>query len=260
MTTKIQPNITINRGWDDPQRYVWSPFVTKLEFRLRDSNIRYQNTAGSMHSAPKGKIPYIEISYPDQPSEFVADSSLIIKTLTQNGVIADVNASLSERDKGVDLAIRALLEDKLYFFHTHERWIRNYYAMRDHAMWSIPYPMRVIVGLLAYRGNVQKLHDQGTGRFSNEEILGFKREIWSAIAGMLNDSKKKRKQNECFWILGGETATEADATLFGFIISVLVCHAAPESLELVKTEFPILVEYAKQIHDEMFPDYEIWKD
>ncbi|KAF2676409.1 hypothetical protein K458DRAFT_322126 [Lentithecium fluviatile CBS 122367] len=258
MDSKPRSTITLYRGWDEPGRYVWSPFVTKVEFRLRTSRTPYSNAIGSTHAGPRGKIPYLEITTPNQPTECLADSALVLRTLSSRGVITDVNASLTPSQKGQDLAIRALMEDKLYFCHTHERWIKNYYTMRDHVLWSMPYPMRVIIGILAYRGNVRKLHDQGTGRFTDAEIRALIREVWEGISGMLEDSMRKAKDRDCFWILGGNEPTEADATVFGFIASVLVCDAGPESRALVKEEFPVLVEYAGRIHQQWFPDYEIW--
>jgi hypothetical protein len=130
--------------------------------------------------------------------------------------------------------------------------------MRDHVLGSIPYPLRIVIGMLAYRGNVKKLHDQGAGRFSDAEIRGFIREIWEGVNGMLVESRRKVKDGECFWMLGGAEPTEADATLFGFVTSTLVCKAGPESRALLKGEFPVVVEYAEKIHERCFADYEMW--
>ncbi|KAF2475861.1 uncharacterized protein BDR25DRAFT_89111 [Lindgomyces ingoldianus] len=267
-TPKSQPTITLYRGWDSPGKYVWSPFVTKLEFRLRTSHLPYSCAAGSTASGPTGKIPYISLSTPGRPTEFLGDSSLIMKRLMELNLLHDVNVKLELQGgmKGVDLAIRALMEDKLYFYHTHERWIMNYYTMRDHVLGSIPYPVRVVIGLLAYRRSVRKLHDQGTGRFSNTEIRGFIKEVWEGINGLLVESRRKMMEKygqrdseggDCFWILGGSEPTEADASVFGFVVSVLVCDAGPESKKLVRG-FPVVVEYAERLHRRWFPDYEMW--
>ena len=125
MTSKstTQPHITVYRGWKDSVKYIWSPFVTKLEFRLRHGGLSYQTDAGSMSKAPKGKLPYITITEIDSKSgdtgnsTSLADSTLIIQALMENGLLEDVNAPLSPADRAHDLALRALLEDKLYFYH-----------------------------------------------------------------------------------------------------------------------------------------------
>jgi hypothetical protein len=102
--------------------------------------------------------------------------------------------------------------------------------MRDHVMQSIPYPVRIVVGILAYRKHSALLHGQGTLRFTDEEVTEFKREIWGTIAELLQVSKTEatargRAGDDPFWALAGDQPTEADATLFGFLISVLLCTA-----------------------------------
>ena len=125
MTSKstTQPHITVYRGWKDSGKYVWSPFVTKLEFRLRYGGLTYEVEEGSTFKAPKGKVPYITIAEKDHESgdmgssTCLADSTLIIQALVENGLLEDINASLSPVDRAHDLALRTLLEDKLYFYH-----------------------------------------------------------------------------------------------------------------------------------------------
>lgn len=81
----------------------------------------YSVDDGAPWLGPKGKIPYIEI-----PSEVLAtqelgvstklgDSALIIKHMVDSHSLQDLNVSLSPAQKAQDLALRALLEDKLYF-------------------------------------------------------------------------------------------------------------------------------------------------
>ncbi|RYP81171.1 hypothetical protein DL769_002119 [Monosporascus sp. CRB-8-3] len=264
------PDITVFRGWEDPGRYVWSPYVIKLEARLRFGDVRYGVASGSLKKAPKGKIPYVECRNAPasidgetwrEANMLLSDSTLIIKALSGWGIVPDLNAVLGPGDRAKDLALRALLEERLYFYHTWERWMQNYYAMRDHVLRDAPYPVRVIVGLLIYRKTTATLHGQGTGRFAPEEIAMFRLEIWEAFSDLLRVSKeKKRDVGETrgpFWALGGEDPTEADCVLFGFIVSVLICTAAPDSQKVVRG-FPILLEYAGRIHDRYFPDYEKW--
>lgn len=217
--------ITLFRGWDDPGHYVWSPFVTKVELRLRLARAPYQVASGSIKSAPRGKIPYLTLS----ETESLSDSTLILQKLAEQGVVEDINVNLSPAQKAHDLALRALLEDKLYFYHTFERWNQNYYAMRDHVLKAAPYPVRIIVGLLIYRGTQKTLHGQGTGRFSPDEIAAFRLQIWESFAALLQSSKTDRQQagveDAPFWAMGGDGPTEADMVLFAFIVSVLICTA-----------------------------------
>ncbi|KAI0128251.1 hypothetical protein F4776DRAFT_201265 [Hypoxylon sp. NC0597] len=267
-----QPQITVFRGWKGSGKYVWSPYVIKLEARLRFAGVRYTTDAGSLKVAPKGKIPYIECrdlsstsvgtelqEERTQSGLLLSDSALIAKTLSEWGVLPDLNRDLDPVKRSHDMSLIALLENKLYFYQGWERWIQNYYTMRDHILESIPYPIRVIVGLLIYRNNKAMFHGQGTGRFTAEEIATFRHEIWEGISELLlvSRSSSSGSNNDPFWVLGGEHPTEADTCLFGFIVSALICTAGPDSQKDVKS-FPVILDYAGRIHDYYFPDYEKW--
>ncbi|ETS74332.1 hypothetical protein PFICI_14198 [Pestalotiopsis fici W106-1] len=290
-TSDNKPSITIFRGWKDFGKHVWSPFVIKLEARMRFAGIKYAVDVGSPKTGPKGKIPYVECkqnkSLDGGPAaddyeevQQLADSTLIIKTLVQWGELPDLNAALSSTDGAKDMALRALLEDKLYFYHMWERWILNYYTMRDHALGAIPYPVRIVVGLIIYRGQLSTLHGQGTGRYSGQEIAAFRYEIWESINALLLEARRQQQQQQQaqsastastvgaqadqqlpppppFWVLGRDQPTEADATLFAFIVSVLISTAAPDSQRVVRA-FPVILDYAQRIQDQYFPDYEKW--
>lgn len=101
-----------------------------------------------------------------------------------------MNAALIARDIAYDLDIRALLKDRLFFYNSRERWIDNYYTMRDYVLAKVPFPQRIILGYLAYRGIVKKLQDQGTGRFSNDEVRSFHMDIWQSVNDLLEDSQR----------------------------------------------------------------------
>ena len=104
----------------------------------------------------------------------------------------------------------------------------NFYTVRDHVLWAIPYPMRYLVGWLAYRKQETNFHGQGTGRFTPDEIAEFRLEIWEAVDALLTASRSKAmdsRKDRPFWVLGGSEPTEADTTVFGIINSVLVCAA-----------------------------------
>ena len=117
---KTPLNITLHRGFPSSGNYIWSPFVTKLEARLRFASLSYRTEAGSLSKAPKGKIPYVAISSKadsgSQAPVILADSTLITQRVVEDGVTDDLNARLSPPEKALDSAIRALMEDKLYFY------------------------------------------------------------------------------------------------------------------------------------------------
>ena len=49
--------------------------------------------------------------------------------------------------------------------------------------------------------------------------------------------------------------TGADADVFGFVVSILVSKADPESGRWLRERFPAVVGSAKQIHRRWFADY-----
>ena len=107
-----------------------------------------------------------------------------------------------------------------------ERWVDNYYVQRDKVLSSQPLPLRVAIGYLIYRKISATLHGQGTGRYSRDEVRAFREEVWQALSDLLEESSRQsgaqRGSREPFWVLGGAQPTEADTSLFGFIVSIHV--------------------------------------
>lgn len=112
-TSKAALKLLVYRNSQVSGRYNSSPFVNKLETRLRLAGIPYRTLFGTRKQAPRGKVPYIGFEDND---ELIADTTFILRRLVDDGVLPDLNASLTPAQKAQDLAIRALLEDKLYFF------------------------------------------------------------------------------------------------------------------------------------------------
>jgi len=119
--------LKLYRGSVDAGKYVSSPFVTKIEFRLRMADVPYALDAGAPWLGPKGKIPYVEVApeTKDEKAVMLGDSTLIIQHLTGEKSISDLNADLTASEKSRDLGLRSLLEDKLYFYH-----VRSYSALQ----------------------------------------------------------------------------------------------------------------------------------
>lgn len=116
--------------------------------------------------------------------------------------------------------------------------------MRDHVLWPLPWPLRVLVGTLIHRNIVATLHGQGTGRFGADEIAAFRREIWAGFADLLLESRTRPASSSIsssdsrekpFWVLGGPEPTDADASLFGFVVSTLLSTAYVPFLSLLSS-------------------------
>lgn len=110
------PTIILHGGREIENRYSWSPFVTKLEARLRFDGVSYRREDGDIRKAPYGKLPYIDFTSSNAPGQTLPDSELIAKKLVGDGVLMDLNKDLSVVEKAHDLSLRALLETKIYFY------------------------------------------------------------------------------------------------------------------------------------------------
>ncbi|KAL2195185.1 hypothetical protein P885DRAFT_41026 [Corynascus similis CBS 632.67] len=267
------PSLTVYRGFPTRGCYTFSPFVTKLEARLRIGGLPYRVETGSVFKAPRGKIPYLDLDRADgdgcnkagenEPPEQLCDSTLIPRRLIDEGYMPDLNAALTPAERARDLAVRAMLEDKLYFFQMRERWIENYYTMRDTVLGFMLFPMRVLIGLLAYRNVKSTLHGQGVLRFTADEAQALRVEVWEAVNAMLLASRNKAheagRDEGPFWVLGGAAPTEADATVYGFVVASLDCKQAPTTNEIIRS-FPVVMDYAARIHNQYFSDYKRWTD
>lgn len=116
--TLSSERLKLFRGSEDKGKYVSSPFVTKVEFRLRLSDVKYDIEAGAPWLGPKGKIPYLEVQGETAgEKQMLGDSALIIQHFVKEGSLSDLNTGLTPSEKAQDLALRSLLEDKLYFYH-----------------------------------------------------------------------------------------------------------------------------------------------
>ena len=100
--------------------------------------------------------------------------------------------------------------------------------MRGHVLEALSYPAQILIGSFIYQSLMMRLNGQGTGRFSPEEIVAFRLQIWENVDALLKSSKANsqvRDRKASLWLLGGDTPSEADMALYCFIISVLICTA-----------------------------------
>ena len=114
-TSQTIKSLTLYRAWADVGVYLWSPFVTKVEFHLRHAGIKYEVAAGSLSAAPKGKFPYVDLELDDGTKESIGDSNLIMRRLAELGLCRNLNAGLDARERAFDIGLRSLCEEKIYF-------------------------------------------------------------------------------------------------------------------------------------------------
>lgn len=119
-SSKSDLELTIFRGMNEVG-YTSSPFVNKLETRLRFGNVAYRVEVGSVMKAPRGKVPYVSMKHADGRNEIMSDSTLIARALVESGVMEDLNAKLSPTEKLNEISFRALFEEKIYFYQVRNK-------------------------------------------------------------------------------------------------------------------------------------------
>lgn len=217
-----------------------SPFCMKLELYLRMAGLPYRNRYTlELHKAPKGKLPWI-----DDDGTAVADSGLIIDYLKRKfGDPLDNDLTALQRAQA--LAITRLLEEHLYWTVLHDRWItESGWAMTRPAFFgTLPWPLRVIVPIVARRGIRAELQGQGMGRHTLEQIHALGVADVDALAALLGDQ---------MYFLGAK-ATSVDAVAAAFLAnSLMVPLETP--IKAAAAGHPNLVAYCQRMAQQYFPE------
>lgn len=225
-------------GLPDP-----SPFVIKAEMLLKLSGLPYRKQRGSMRTAPKGKLPYI-----DDAGAQVPDSTLIRLYLAeQYGITLD--AGLSDADKAVAWSVECLCSDHLYWCVVHERWLDDAVFARGPGVFfqRVPFLLRGMVIRMIRRKVRGNLHGQGLGRFSPAERLRLLQLDIATLATLLADKP---------YMLGA-TPSWLDATVFAFVASALLATLGDTPSRQVVSQYPNLANYVSRLRQQYFPEWQV---
>lgn len=217
-----------------------SPFCLKLELYLCMTGLPYRNRyTVDLHRAPKGKLPWI-----DDDGTVVADSGLIIEYL-KNKYGDTLDRDLTPVQSANALAITRLIEEHLYWAVLHDRWISaaGWELTRPAFFGAMPWPLRLIVPVVARRSMRAELHGHGMGRHAPEQIHALGIADVDALAALLGEQD---------YFLGSH-ARSIDAVAAAFLANILmvpletpVKHAA--------AAHPNLVAYCRRMAQQYFPD------
>ena len=187
------------RPWGTPNM---SPFCAKLETYLRATEIPYK-LAPKFSRGPKGKVPHVVLD-----GRSMGDSQLIIEELEQR-LAADgkkpLDDGLSAHDRALARFVRRTFEEAYYFVGLYTRWLTDdgYPHMRAEFKKFIP---ALVVPMLR-RLQVKKLHAQGTGRHTRDEVFAMGAGDIDALAELLGERP---------YMLGDQMRT-VDCTVYGFL-------------------------------------------
>ena len=192
------------RPWGLPSL---SPFCAKLECYLRMADIAYKPASFGRGESPKGKMPYVKIG-----GRILGDSQLIIEELERRLAAEGkrpLDQGLSPRDAAIGRMVRRTLEEATYFIAMYSRWKTDdgYAIQRAEFKKWVP---GIIIPIIR-RDITKKLHHQGTGRHTLEEVSAMGIGDWSAVSEILGDRP---------FLLGDQTRT-VDATVFAFLEGTL---------------------------------------
>ncbi len=193
-----------NRSWGSPNL---SPFCAKLETYLRITEIPYKPGKFSRAQAPKGKVPYVVLD-----GKVMGDSHLIIEVLEKRLAAEGkqpLDAGLTARDAATAHVVRRTLEEGTYFVGLYTRWHSDagYAATRDEFKKFVP---GFILPLIR-RGQRAKLHEQGTGRHTADEVTAIGAADIAAVAELLGDRP----------FLLGDAPRTVDCTLYAILEAIL---------------------------------------
>jgi glutathione S-transferase len=217
-----------------------SPFCIKAEVLLKMAGVPYRIDTSGFAKAPKGKQPYIV--YRDRK---IPDSTFIRWHLEkEHGV--DFDKGLSAPEKATAWAFEKMLENHLYQAIGHDRWLidANFYKGPATYFEAAPALIRPLIVAKVRRDVRKAIHAHGMGRHSQDEITQLATGDIDAVAAQLGDKP---------YFMGPEP-TGVDATVFGFVASVL-CPAFETAQRTAAERHPNLVAYSERLMAKYYPDF-----
>ena len=218
-----------------------SPFCMKLETYLRMAGLSFDiHYIRNPQHGPKGKLPFIKVD-----DVKYADSELIIDELKKR-FHDPLDAELTHEQRALGRLIDYTLGDRMYWFLLYWRW-------QDKAGWSVikteyfkklPAFSRMFVPAMVRKKVVTALKEQGTGRYSKEEVIYLGKKIIDSLVGILGTKP---------YFLG-DKPTSADATAFAFLANILM-SPLKSPLQEYASQFESLTTYCRLMWDAYYSDF-----
>jgi glutathione S-transferase len=226
-----------------------SGFCQKLETFLRFSGISYDLRDTYPFKAPKGKVPYAEITH-DGRTVTVPDSHFIVLYLIEHDLIKDpdVLADLTATQKAESRAFQAYVEEVLYSAIVQDRWHpdENYAITAREVFGDMPWPLRPVMSWFIRRRVTTTLYAGGIGRHSQEEVRFLQKEAFEALEARFAGHK---------YFHGDERPSRIDLTVYGFLANILATEGNPYFTSMVMKSM-VLRSFVKQMTTSLFPEYE----
>ncbi|KAG6374474.1 hypothetical protein JVT61DRAFT_4517 [Boletus reticuloceps] len=246
MTTS--PHVVLLGIPKKPNHPSLSGFCQKLETFLRYSKISYELRDTYPFKAPKGKVPYAEITHDDK-TVTIPDSHFIIQHLVENGLIKDPDeaAGLTSVQRVESRAFQAYVEEVLYLAIVYDRWYvdENYAVTTRETFGDSPWPVRSFMSWFFRWRVTGVLYSAGVGRHSPEEVHRLQKEAFEAL---------EVKYAEHRYFHGGELPSRIDLTVYGFLANCLTAGSNPYFTNLV-LKSTVLRSFVEEMTRSLFPEY-----
>lgn len=215
----------------------YSPFCAKLEAYLKWSKIDFQLKyfKGNPATAPKGKLPYVEIE-----GNYLADSEFIIRYLKGDG--HNLDEWLSPEQSADLWAYKKLIEDNLYWALVTLRWARpgNWDEMKMRFFGHLPPMLKGMISTAVRKKTAKSTEMQGMSRHTDEEIFHIIEDGMKALDAKLGEKP----------YFFGDNPTSLDASAYGILSNMFLCHLNPQ-LKMFEHKYPNLMNYALRLNEEL---------
>lgn len=216
-----------------------SAFVLKCDMQLQLLGAPFVRAIADLEAVPKHKAPYVE-----DDGRIIEDSTFI-RLYFEEKLGLDLDAGLSAAERGAAWGLERMLEDRLSFIVTYERWLVDANFDRGPRQFFMGVPEAARDQVCAdVREQLQTMMVRhGLGRHSRAERMLLAARDISAVAGVLGDKP----------YLFGDKPKAADAAAFGVLASCATPFFDTPLTGLVR-EHANLVGYLGRIEARYFSD------
>ncbi|EYC28403.1 hypothetical protein Y032_0007g3208 [Ancylostoma ceylanicum] len=216
-----------------------SPFCLKVETFLKANKIPYEVCPVRMSRSEYGLLPFIELN-----GEHIADSQIIINRLIEH---FNVKPLSSPRDEAVARAVDRMADTHTFLVQYQFKLVENTdefmnLILRDMGCPSALVPILTPVASFFMRGKAMKRIAAGIGMMSSENYRDLLKKDYDAFQSLLGEQK----------FLFGDHITAADCTVFGQLATTLYIPTNSHAKDVLKDQYPALVEYCNRIRDTVF--------
>ncbi|MES2802656.1 MAG: glutathione S-transferase family protein [Bdellovibrionota bacterium] len=209
-----------------------SPFCIKVEAFLRHNQLAYEVVVErNPRRGPKGKMPFVV-----DKGVSIADSSFIISSFIRDYNLEGYN-KVSSTQKAAAHAFEKMIEENLYFILMYARWVDPESRRKTVSEFAKLFPP--VIGALFLklirRNLAQQAYLQGIGRHTANEVYAKAEQDLQALSDYM--------QEQQYFL--GSVWSPIDASLFGFLVTMMRQPVAPQLKELVQ-KFSNLIAYAER--------------